>query len=36
MEFLYESPSVDVMEILAEGVLCTSYTEGMDEVEGEW
>lgn len=24
MEFLYESPAVRVMEIIAEGVLCTS------------
>jgi hypothetical protein len=36
METLYESPSVSIMEILAEGVLCSSYTENMKEVEGEW
>ena len=36
MEFLYESPSVHVMEMMSEGVLCASYTENMKEVEGEW
>ena len=35
MEFLYESPSVDVLEVIMEGVLCGS-NESLDEVEGEW
>jgi len=35
----YESPSFDVMEVLSEGVFCTSETntnESVDEVVGIW
>ena len=34
-ETLYESPSVDVLEVIMEGVLCGS-NESLGEVEGEW
>ena len=31
MEFLYESPSVDVLEIMAEGILCSSVGDSNDD-----
>jgi hypothetical protein len=34
-KFLYESPEVEIIESLAEGVLCSS-NEVLDEYEGEW
>lgn len=36
---IYESPSSEVMEVLSEGVFCTSETyanESLDEVYGIW
>lgn len=32
----YVSPHADVIEINAEGVLCESGTEGLNEKQGVW
>jgi hypothetical protein len=39
MEFLYESPAIDVLEIMAEGVLCSSPSledVGPEKDEIDW
>jgi hypothetical protein len=39
MEMHYVSPEMDVMDVMPEGVLCTSGnsgTENLDENEGIW
>ena len=32
----YESPSMSVIDINSEGVLCSSFTEDNEYIDGEW